>query len=64
MNLGGEGRFEEHRIQLEQRVSLVAEGLARIGVRTIALQQDELVELYYHMYNPSDPTGSAPVLDR
>jgi hypothetical protein len=38
--------------------------LARIGVRTIALQQDELVELYYHIYNPSDPTGSAPVLDR
>jgi len=64
MNLGGEGRFEEHRIQLEQRVSLVAEGLARIGVRTIALQQDELVELFYHIYNPSDPTGSAPVLDR
>jgi hypothetical protein len=64
LNLGSDNRFEEHRLQLEQRVSLVAEGLARIGVRTIALQQDELVELYYHIYNPSDPTGSAPVLDR
>lgn len=61
--LTGDARFEEHRVQLEQRVSLVAEGLARIGVRTIALQQDELVELFYHIYNPSDPTGSAPVLD-
>lgn len=62
--LTGDARFAEHRIQLEQRVSLVAEGLARIGVRTIALQQDELVELFYHIYNPSDPTGAAPVLDR
>ncbi len=60
----GDARFEEHRIQLEQRVSLVAEGLARIGVRTIALQQDELVEFFYHIYNPSDPTGSAPVLEQ
>ena len=56
-------RFEEHRLQLEQRLSLVSEGLSRVGVRTIALQQDELVELFYHIYNPGDPTGSAPVLD-
>lgn len=59
-----DARYEEHKIQLEQRVSLVTEGLARIGVKTIPLQQDELVELFYHIYNPSDPTGSAPVLDR
>jgi type IV secretory pathway VirB4 component len=52
--------FEEHRTQLEQRVSLVSEGLARVGVRTIALEKDQLVELYYHIYNPSDPSGSAP----
>ena len=57
-------RFEEQRLQLEQRVSLVSEGLARLGVKTIPLHQDELVELFYHIYNPSDPTGSAPVLDR
>lgn len=60
----GEARFEEHRLQLEQRLSLVSEGLARVGVRTISLQQDELVELFYHIYNPGDPTGSAPVLDK
>jgi hypothetical protein len=60
---GSTARFEEHRLQLEQRVSLVSEGLARMGVKTIPLQQDELVELFYHIYNPSDPTGSAPVLD-
>lgn len=58
-----DARYEEHRLQLEQRVSLVSEGLARMGVKTISLQQDELVELFYHIYNPSDPTGSAPALD-
>lgn len=58
-----DARFEEHRLQLEQRVSLVSEGLARLGVKSIPLQQDELVELFYHIYNPGDPTGAAPILD-
>ncbi len=55
-------RFEEHRIQLEQRVSLVTEGLGSIGVRTVPLRTDDLVELFYHAYNPTDPTGAAPSL--
>jgi len=53
-------QFEEHRIQLEQRVGVVTEGLARVGVRTITLQKDDLVELFYHLYNPGDSTGNAP----
>ncbi len=52
--------FEEHRAQLEQRLALVTEGLARIGVRTIPLGKDELVELFYHIFNPGDLTGAAP----
>jgi hypothetical protein len=56
-------QFEEHRIQLEQRVSVVKEGLARTGVRSITLETDDLVELYYHTYNPGDNTGSAPQVD-
>lgn len=52
--------FEEQRLQLEQRQGIVEQGLNRIGVRTIALQNDELVELFYHIYNPGDTTGSAP----
>jgi type IV secretory pathway VirB4 component len=56
-------RFEEQRIQLEQRVAVVEQGLARIGVRTIPLQTEDLVELYYHIYNPTDPTGAAPVFN-
>lgn len=56
-------QFEEHRIQLEQRVGMVTEGLARVGVRTITLQKDDLVELFYHLFNPADLTGSAPLVD-
>jgi len=53
-------QFEEHRLQLEQRAAMVIQGLAGVGVRTMTLQKDDLVELYYHLYNPGDPTGTAP----
>jgi len=56
-------QFEEHRIQLEQRVAVVKEGLARTGVRSITLETDDLVELYYHIYNPADNSGSALQVD-
>lgn len=52
--------FSEHKLQLEQRVSLVEQGLSGIGVRTILLQSDELVELYYHIFNPGDVGGGSP----
>ncbi|MBY0309709.1 hypothetical protein K2Q16_01000 [Patescibacteria group bacterium] len=58
-----ETRFEEQRVALEQRIAIVKQGLDRIGVRTIALGNDELVEFYYHIYNPGDPTSSAPSAD-
>ena len=52
--------FAEHKTQLEQRVTLVEQGLSRVGVRTILLKNEELVELYYHIFNPSDIEGEAP----
>ena len=55
-----ESDFEEHRTQLEQRVTVVEQGLNRIGVRTVPLSDDELVELYYHIFNPGDIAGNAP----
>jgi type IV secretory pathway VirB4 component len=55
-----ESKFQENRLQLEQRAALVEQGLTRIGVRTIPLHNEELVELYYHIFNPGDPNGSAP----
>jgi hypothetical protein len=62
MNLQSDNSLEEQRLQLEQRQAVVEQGLNRIGVRTIALQTDELVELFYHIYNPGDSTGSAPTI--
>ena len=58
-----ETQFSEYRQQLEQRASLVEQGLSGIGVRTIALQNEELVELYYHIFNPGDPTGKSTPKD-
>lgn len=52
--------FTEHRSQLEQRVNIVEQGLSRIGVRTAPLANEELVELYYHIFNPRDIAHDAP----
>lgn len=52
-------KFFENRIQLEQRVSVVEQGLSRIGIRTAALDTEKLTELYYHIFNPED-LSSAP----
>lgn len=52
-------KFFEDRTQLEQRVSIVEQGLARIGVRTTPLGTEELIELFYHIFNPED-LSSAP----
>lgn len=52
--------FLEHKLQLEQRVALVEQGLSSIGVRTILLQNEELVELYYHIFNPGEVGNVAP----
>lgn len=62
MKIESETTLEEQRLQLEQRQAVVEQGLNRIGVRTITLQTDELVELFYHIYNPGDTTGSAPTI--
>lgn len=52
--------FEENRSQLEQRVNIVEQGLNRLGVKTVPLQNDDLVELYYHIFNPRDIEHTAP----
>lgn len=58
-----ESSFTEQKVQLGQRVAIVEEGLNRLGIRTVDLKTDELVEFYYHIYNPADPTGSAPMTE-
>ncbi len=58
--LPAEQQFEENRTQLEQRVALVTSGLSSAGVRTVQLKEADLVELFYHIYNPMDAVGNAP----
>ena len=38
---------------LEQRVIKIIDGLEQIGLNTIILEQESLVELFYNLYNPS-----------
>jgi len=49
-----QGRFEEHKVQLQQRTATVLQGLSRFGVRGVPLNTEELIELFYGLYNPGD----------
>ncbi len=46
--------FEEIKNQIEQRISVVEQGLARCGVKIARLGSEELVELFYRIFNPGD----------
>lgn len=46
--------FEERRTQLEQRMGVVEQGLTRCGVRVGKLGTDEVVELFYKIFNPGE----------
>ncbi len=52
-------RFEEGRSQLEQRANIVRQGLARTGIRVTPIGTEEIVELFYKIFNPSDINRSA-----
>lgn len=49
-----EEAFEEKRNQLEQRMGVVEQGLVRCGVRVAKLGTDEVVELFYKIFNPGE----------
>ena len=46
--------FEENRTQLEQRTSVIQQGLTRCGIRSIVLGTEETIELFYKLFNPGD----------
>lgn len=46
--------FQFYRTQLEQRVAVVEQGLSRTGVRVAPLGTEELIELFFKMYNPGE----------
>lgn len=51
-------RFEENKIQLQQRADIVSQGLARVGVRVAPLNTEELIELFYELFNPGEKEKS------
>jgi len=46
--------FEEARSQLEQRASIVTQGLTGLGIRVIQLGTEEIIELFYKIFNPGE----------
>jgi len=47
-------QFEEYRTQLEQRVAVIEQGLIRTGVRIVPLGTEEVIELFYKLFNPGE----------
>ncbi len=54
-----EHSFEEAKVQLEQRVSIVEQGLARCDIRTTRLGTEEVTELFYKKFNPGELDSAA-----
>jgi len=48
--------FEEHKDKLLQRAERVAQSLQAMGLRAIQLNTQELIELFYNLYNPGIAT--------
>lgn len=56
--------FDASRIQLEQRVNTVIQGLLRFGLRAQKLGTEEVVELFYKLFNPSEQNRNAPHIEQ
>jgi hypothetical protein len=46
--------FSEYRSQLEQRVDVVMQGATRSGVRAVQLGTEEVIEVFYQLFNPGE----------
>lgn len=46
--------FAEAKTQLEQRVAVVEQGMKRIGLQTVPLGTEELIELFFRLFNPGE----------
>ena len=46
--------FENNKVALLERTDLVVEGLQEVGLRVAQLNTEELIELFYSIYNPEE----------
>ena len=51
-----EGTLEKAKTELRNRVQAVMQGLLQCGVQSLPLDTQELIELYYDVYNPDTTT--------
>jgi len=49
--------FEEKRSQLEERVAVIQQGLGRCGINSAQLGTEEVVEVFYKVFNPGELEG-------
>ncbi len=49
--------FEEKRSQLEQRVGVIQSGLGRCGIKSVQLGTEEVIEVFYKVFNPGQTEG-------
>jgi len=53
--------FEEKRSQLEERVAVIQQGLSRCGINSAQLNTEEVVEVFYKVFNPGELEGKIKV---
>ena len=49
--------FEEKRSQLEERISVIQQGLSSCGIKSAQLGSEEVVEVFYKVFNPGELEG-------
>ena len=60
-SMASKADFEEKRSQLEQRVSVIQQGLGRCGIKSAQLGTEEVVEVFYKVFNPGQTEGQIRV---
>lgn len=53
--------FEEKRSQLEERVAVIQQGLSRCGINSAQLGTEEVVEVFYKVFNPGEIEGKIKI---
>lgn len=61
MKIAKEEDFEEKRSQLEERVGVIQQGLGRCGIKSAQLGTEEVVELFYKVFNPGEVEGKIQI---
>ncbi|TRZ53165.1 hypothetical protein D4R99_01365 [bacterium] len=53
--------FEESKTQMEQRIAIIEAGLSRFGIRVALLGTEEVIELFYKIFNPGEIDKPIPL---